>query len=366
MLLENETELMRQVRWGDRLAAERLIGRYRRTVTRIAYQALGNADDAQDVAQEALVYALQRLSELRDPSRFSAWLRQITLSLRGDYRRRRGTRRLGEPITVLNEAREEADFAERIVIRQALAHLSEAHRTTLLLHYVGGWSREEVADLLGIPVNTVRSRLMHAKRHLRTDLSLFVTQRKPMSVAISTLSANQTALLTAAFPQARVLAVQEDPEPWMPFRPRVRLALADGTEKTLDFRGDIAPASAALYPLLERLGIPSPRLVYGPVASGDGYLSLCEVPRGENLLLWALGGTPHRIRLATERAFEAIDRLQGATEALLANPLGAALPRRTLVEEADLILADAQWNADSWLAEASRNRAEWLAAPWFQ
>lgn len=367
MTLETDEQLVHCALTGNRRAANQLMERHRKMVSAIAYRALGNADDAFDVAQEALLYALLRLSDLNDRSKFAPWLRTITLTQCADYRRRRGTRRLGEPITVLNEASEEANYVERLTVRDAVAHLSDAQRTTLLLHYEGGWSLEEVAALLDIPLNTVRSRLMAARRNLKTDLQLIFEKRKPMLTDTLNLTELERKLIAAAFPNARLLNAKHDPEPWMPFSPRVRLALPDGTETSVDFRGDIDPDKAQLIAVLDRLGIPGPRLVHGPVANGSGgYTTLCEPPSGENLLLWTLGGTPHRVRLATERAFEAIDRLQGATDALLADPVGAKLPRRTLTNELDLIADDSAWNADSWLAEAGAERQNWLADPWFQ
>jgi RNA polymerase sigma factor (sigma-70 family) len=356
---------------GDRLAANRLSERHRRSLLALAYRTLQNADDAQDVAQEALVYALQRLPDLREADKFASWLRHITLSLCADYRRRRGTRSLGEPVTVWNEAREEVNYVEMFTLRQAMADLSDAHRTTLLLHYVGGWSLEETAAILEIPVNTVRSRLMAAKRNLRAELPGFFPettypQGKIMPVNTFGLSEIQLSLLDIAFPSARIISVKNDPEPWMPFSPRVRLVLKDGLEKTVDFRADISSAHAELLPVLECLGIPGPRLIPGAVAEGpNGPLRLAEVPRGENLSLWTLGGTPHRIRLATERAFEGIDRLQGITEALRADPLGAKLPRRTLADEIAILTDDDKWNADWWLAEEGHARVAWLQDPWF-
>ncbi len=357
--------------------------RHRQRVLALAFRALGNADDAQDVAQEVLVYAVQRLPELRDSGKLAGWLRHLTLSLCADYRRRRGTRRLGEPLSVLHEAAAaQVNYAEAYTLRQAVRRLSPAHQTTFLLHYVGGWSREEVAAILGIPLNTVRSRLSAARRTLRADLPGFfpeaalLVKGKLMSTPMFGLSELQHSLLTVAFPNARVLSVQADIEPWMPFGPRVCLALPDGTEKAADFRGDIGPARAALLPILERLGIPSPRLLAGPVPrpaterkveswNGADFLTLCEPPRGENLLLWALGGTPHRIRLATERAFEAIDLLQGITSALQADPAGAVLEQRTLADEAARLTDDARWDADPWLAAEGHARRSWLADPWF-
>ena len=375
MTSETDTQLVHRAQSGDRLAGGRLTERHRRSILALAHRTLENADDAQDVAQEALVYALQRLPDLREAGRFASWLRNITLSLCADYRRRRGTRRLGEPITVLNEASEEIAYVEMFAVRQAVADLSDAHRTTLLLHYVGGWSLKEVATILEIPVNTVRSRLMVAKRNLRAELPGFFPETpnstdlkgKLMPTDTFGLSETQLSLINTAFPGARILSVQNDPEPWMPFGPRVRLALKDGGEKTVDFRADISAAHAELLPVLERLGISGPRLLPGAVTEGpQGPMRLAEVPRGENLSLWALGGTPHRIRLATARAFEGIDRLQGITEALQADPVGAKLERRTLADEIAILTDDDKWNADWWLAEAGQSRREWLQDPWFQ
>ncbi len=354
MTHQTDKQLITQARAGDRLAAGQLLERHRRPVAALAHRALGNADDAHDVAQETLVYALQRLPELREPSKLSAWLRQLTLSHCADYRRRRATRRLGEPITLLNETAEEADYAERLAVRQSLNGLSDAHRTTLLLHYLGGWSLQEVAELLAIPVNTVRSRLLAAKRVLRSDLRPLFVQRKPMPTRLPSLTRSQTSLINEALPGARIVSVQTDPEPWMPFHARIRVELPEGGEKVVDFRHDIDPERAELISALTRLGLPGPRVVEGPTADGDGgFIALCEVPRGENLNVWALGGTPHRIRLATERTFQAVDLLQSLTDRLLADPAGAKLERRTLPDEVAAIeAADGDWFADTWFRSA--------------
>ncbi len=349
---ETDSELIGKALSGDHSSVGCLMERHRHPTHALAHRALQNADDAQDVAQEALIYAVQHLAELRRRERFAPWLRHITLSLCADYRRRRGTRPLGEALTALTERSENKNEADRIVIHEAVAHLSEAHRTTLLLYYIGGWSRSEVADILNIPTDTVRSRLMAAKRRLRLDLDAFSPKGNTMRAQYSALPQSQMSLIATAFPKARVLSAQKDPEPWMPFVARVRLALPDGLERTVDIRSDINAARADLLPVLHRLGVAGPRLLSAPVAVGKHFLSLCEVPAGENLLLWALGGTPHRIHLATERAFEAAERLEALTPALLADPLGARLPRRTLTDEAEALAFDSQWRSDPWFTAA--------------
>ncbi|MCC6446533.1 MAG: RNA polymerase sigma factor [Armatimonadetes bacterium] len=350
---ENDAELICRAQAGDRLAAGALSERYRRKATAAAYAALRNADDAEDAAQESLVYALQRLPDLRDPDRFPAWLRQIVLSRCADYRRRCATRKLGTPLSAQNEASEEADLIERLAVRQAVARLPEIHRTTVLLHYLGGWSLREVADLLEVPLNTVKSRLRNARLALREDLHPTVKKEKPMSKKDCGLTQAQRSLLSDVYPDARILGVEAEPDPWMPFSPRLKLSLPGGEGKTVDFRSDIDPDREALLPVLERLDIPGPQIIRGPVTDGSGYLTLCEPPRGENLHHWATGGTPHRLRLAAERTFEAVDRLQGITGSLQTDPSGAKLPRLTLFDEAEMIEAKGgDWLQDPWFVES--------------
>ena len=279
----DELKLIRAARRGDHRAAARLIERFRQLATTTARLALRNNDDAQDVAQEALVYALLHLHQCRDESKFGPWLRQITFSLCVDYRRRRGTRRLGEPLSVLNESSEEAHYAERLAVQEALKNLQEPHKTTVLLHYVGGWSVEETASLLHVPINTVRSRLMAAKARLRTDLPNLVPQRKTHSMPTQTIAFTEThtTLLYSAFPGARILSLDETPEPWMPFRFRVHLETAKGEEVSVDIRDDLTPEKVALLPALAHANLPGPQLLTGPVSDGrGGFLSLCPAARG--------------------------------------------------------------------------------------
>lgn len=256
---------------------------------------------------------------------------------------------------MLNESAEEERYAERIQVQKALETLSEPHKTTVLLHYVGGWSLQETASLLAIPLNTVRSRLMAAKARLRIDLDTLPTVRKTrMSTKSTTLTEIHSSLLYSQFPGAKILSLEETPESWMPFRFRIRLEAEGGEEVTVDLRDDLSPERAALLPALQSVGIPGPRLLTPPIPDGrGGFLSLCEAAAGENLLLWSLGGTPHRLRIATERAFEAIDLLQGATAALQAAPRTSGLPRRTLTDEAEsLVAAGGPWLSDSWFLDA--------------
>lgn len=362
MTQEMREDLVTRAQRGDRVAMRRLVDGHRSYVLSIALRSMPNGDDALDVVQEALVYATLNLPTLRDPRRFLGWLRQLTFSHCATYGRRRQTRRLGEPLSHLSEAIVESDYASRLSMQASFATLSDAHQTAMLLHYVGGYSVAEAAQLLDIPANTFRSRLGAAKRQLRAELQPLLPKPTPM-LALSNLSKTQIALLERTYPGSTLRSAQENPEPWQPFSPRVTLELAEGETISVDFRGDLSPANRMLLEVLEQNGIPVPLLI---AADPNGSTGICHLSQGENLSLWALGGTPHRIRLATNRAIEGLNRLQGVTEALLASPVGQALPRKTLQDELAILTENARWNADPWLAEEGKSRQEWLQDPWFQ
>jgi len=158
---------------GERDAFTELVSRHRGMVYGMAYHSLGNPEEAQDAAQEAFVHAYVRLRDLRDPAKFAPWLRRAALNACADQRRRR-----------LPTGPEEAARAHpppeglttRLLVRDALDRLSEKTRLTVTLFYLGGYSHAEIARFLEIPLNTVRSRLQHAKRQLREEMMTMVDE----------------------------------------------------------------------------------------------------------------------------------------------------------------------------------------------
>ena len=171
--------LVQRVVGGDMDAFTHLVTRYRGLVNSIAYHYLSHYEDAQDVAQEAFVQAYLRLSTLREPDKFASWLRRATMNLCAERLRKRGLRYLSldalpeETVaaTCANLRTESETLATRMFIQQALSCLSPPSGLTVTLHYMGGYSQEEVAQILEIPINTVRSRLQAAKRKLREEIN---------------------------------------------------------------------------------------------------------------------------------------------------------------------------------------------------
>ena len=137
---------------------------------------LGDPDDADDAAQDALLAALVKLRQY-DPRRpFGPWLMRIAANAATDRRRRRRVRRT-EPLdrnVVAGGTLPDAETDRRVLgqrLRDALSQLPERRRVAVVLFDVEGYSHAEIGRVLGIPEGTVRSEVFHARRALRSLLA---------------------------------------------------------------------------------------------------------------------------------------------------------------------------------------------------
>ena len=169
-----DRELVERTLAGERSAFAELIDRYRDAVCGIAYHHLGNFDDVQDAAQEAFIQAYLRLGQLREAERFGPWLRRIAVNASMDVLRNRGRTVVGLDKTDEKAALDSEDDQRKaaiwMIVQEALGRLSEKTRLTATLAYINGYSHAEIAEFLEVPVNTVRSRLQHAKKQLREEM----------------------------------------------------------------------------------------------------------------------------------------------------------------------------------------------------
>lgn|SRR5262245_42865599 len=151
---------------GDATAFEVLIsGRIRRTY-RIALGILGSTADANDVTQEAWILAWRRLGSLRDVERFDSWLDRIVVNACRMSVRQRGRLRqipMADGFDRPTTSPGPEHVAERDAIERAFERLTVDHRTVLVLHHVEERPLGVIAEVLGIPVGTAKSRL-HAAR----------------------------------------------------------------------------------------------------------------------------------------------------------------------------------------------------------
>ena len=156
---------------------ERRVRENQRVVYQIAYSVLGNAADAEEVAQDAFVRAHSKLSGLREPAKFRAWVSQICRRLalnrlRSDSRARQRETLASAPETAADSAVivEERAFAERV--RLEIGRLPEKLRGVMLLCAIEGLDHAAVAGIMGIPEGTVRSRLHLARKRLLKALDI--------------------------------------------------------------------------------------------------------------------------------------------------------------------------------------------------
>jgi RNA polymerase sigma-70 factor (ECF subfamily) len=146
---------------------------------RVACGVLHNSADAEDVAQESLLRAYRRFERLRDRTRFRAWLVRIAFRLAIDRARSSRRREVRETLwsqTVPRPSTEDlvATSEFQAHLDRAMEELTEKHRLVLLLAAMQGHSLEEVGEMLGLPVGTVKSRLFFARKQLAEKLRCHV------------------------------------------------------------------------------------------------------------------------------------------------------------------------------------------------
>lgn len=137
-----------------------------------AYQFLGDTASSQDAAQDAFIIAYEKIADLRDASAFPSWLRRIVrtqcirqLRRQRDEQSLEETRSSGDDLASLVEQR-----MLHYRLRTAVDNLPEHERIVTELFYISGYSQQEIAEKLGLPLTTVKKRLQYAREHLREAL----------------------------------------------------------------------------------------------------------------------------------------------------------------------------------------------------
>jgi len=172
----DEAGLVARALAGDRAAFGALATRYAAPARRVARAVLGDPDDADDAAQDALLSALVKLGQYDRRRPFGPWLMRIVANAATDRRRRRTVRRAEplEPGLTPGGTRPDVETERRALgerLHAALAELPERRRMAVVLFDVEGYSHAEIAEILGIPEGTVRSEVFHARRRLRVLLA---------------------------------------------------------------------------------------------------------------------------------------------------------------------------------------------------
>jgi RNA polymerase sigma-70 factor, ECF subfamily len=158
---------------GDEEAFAALVDAAGGRLHAVAHRILRDIDLAEDATQQALLDIWRDLPDLRDPARFDAW--SYRLLVRACYAEGRRTRRATPNLRLLpaDESTVEEGLSEvvdRDQLERGFRRLSLEHRAVVVLHHYLDWPLEQIAETLGVPIGTVRSRLHHAMRGLRAAL----------------------------------------------------------------------------------------------------------------------------------------------------------------------------------------------------
>ena len=179
-----DEELVARTIGGDADSFNELIHRWERPIYALAYRQIGREEDARDVCQDTFLRAYRALNGFRGQAKFSSWLYRIALNLCRDWmRRERRTPVVQAPedmdLMDLAAAREPSESIEDRVgrhdltraVERAMALLPEEQRTAIVLKEYQGLTFQEIADLLGCPLSTVKTRLYQGLTVLRRELA---------------------------------------------------------------------------------------------------------------------------------------------------------------------------------------------------
>lgn len=294
--------LVERCRAGDITAFEPLVEKYRQRVWRLAFNVLRDREEALDVTQEAFVRAYQALASFRGQSAFYTWLFRIVMNVAADRARQRaargrafGTERVEEeewartmpaPGETPDERAARGEERERIM--RALDALPPRHRDIIMLSDLEGLSYREIADVLGIPMGTVMSRLHNARKRLREILGpllgllvLCLTALMPVPAAAQQMVrfGGRVLLASDAPPPAGVrMAPTDRDERFERFLPKLRQIFRYREYTSLErFRAEVPVGST------QRWAVPGDReleLTPEAVAGGDVVRMKLRLVRG--------------------------------------------------------------------------------------
>jgi len=178
-MLKTDEELVTACLGGENSAFDELVGRWNPRIRGAIYRMVGSHEEARDLSQETFLKAYRALPGFKGEARFSSWLYQIAMNLcRDRLRRGRGRFTVGLEVVDAEAARlpgsqatdtlVERDVRRRVA--EAVAELAAEHREVLVLKEYEGLTFAEIAEVTGLPLSTVKTRLYRALGALRGRL----------------------------------------------------------------------------------------------------------------------------------------------------------------------------------------------------
>jgi RNA polymerase sigma factor (sigma-70 family) len=182
-----EQSLVRRSQQGDLAAYDELVRRYQERIYATIYHMTSNHEDANDLAQETFIKAFQAIKSFKGGSSFYTWVYRIAVNKTINFLKQRKNRMHmslndldfnaehdPDLVALVSDKtpRREVNLAElQEKLNTALQKLSEPHRLVVTLHDVQGLPHDEIAEIMGCNIGTVRSRLFYARQQLQAYLS---------------------------------------------------------------------------------------------------------------------------------------------------------------------------------------------------
>ena len=183
----DEMALVKRARYGDLSAYDELVRRYQERIYATVYHMTANHEEANDLAQDAFIKAYQALKSFKGGSSFYTWVYRIAVNKTINFLKQRkhkaqmslndldfNAEHDPDLVALISEKtpRREINLAElQEKLNEGMQKLSEPHRLVVTLHDVQGLSHEEIAQIMGCNIGTVRSRLFYARQQLQGFLA---------------------------------------------------------------------------------------------------------------------------------------------------------------------------------------------------
>lgn len=178
---EDQTrDVIARAQKGDEAAFQLLFREHRETVARVVHRVMGPSSELDDVVQEVFVQVFRSIGKFRGDSKFTTWLYRLTANVTKMHLRKKKSRPRFADVSAdrllegesRDDPRESMARNERVTALYRLVDgLSEKKREVLVLHDFQGWTAAAIAETVGIPVLTVRTRLFYARKELYTALA---------------------------------------------------------------------------------------------------------------------------------------------------------------------------------------------------
>ena len=182
--LDSQARWLKEIAGGNRAAFERLYGEYQKRLYRYFFRMVGSVESAEELTNDVLVEVWKKAGEFKGLSKVSTWIFGIAHYKAMNHYRTKQTKTVdiesAAQVPDANATPEESAAQENLKakIKRALTGLSPEHREVMELTFTDGLSYQEIAEIMQCPVNTVKTRMYYAKKHLEEILGTLGVRRE--------------------------------------------------------------------------------------------------------------------------------------------------------------------------------------------